>query len=157
MKKILVIALLAVIFTGCGPALFAQGTASQAISESNPASETMVLFDGMLKKALSGYNSGDAKVFFNDFSAKVASLTSDEDFKILYEGMYKKDFGNFSGTELIPNYSSGIYSTSKTAIAGFSGAFEKKSKVLVSSIFAKDEKDWKILSISFHAIDEGKK
>lgn len=138
-----------------GAALPAQ-TADRPSQNSPSASETFLIFEGMLDKALIGYNSGDFKTFFSDFSPKVAELTTEEDFKILFAGMYKKDFGNFKTKEILFDRTSHIYSSSKTAIIGFSGKFEKNDNVLISAVLSREEKDWKILNISFHPKDQEK-
>lgn len=104
--------------------------------------------DTMVDNAMKGYNAADHKVFFADYTAAAAGITTPETYKALYEDMYKAKYGKFVSKAVIAGETS---LNDDAPLVVYKAKFEKgEAKLGVN--FIKDEKGMKIMQISIQPL-----
>ncbi len=105
--------------------------------------------DEKLAKSLKAYNDGDHKKFFADYHKSVNSIATEQTFKALYEGNYKKQFGKYKdgSMKFVPE---GSLLEGEFLVLWYSAEFDKAKKVKIGVNFKKEDKDYKFIQIQFN-------
>lgn len=129
------------------PSLSAAGAASGTATSQASLSLDLKVLEAMLDNALKGYNEGNWKVFYADFSKRAPALTTEHVFKLLFGEETKAKFGKYVKRRAFLSDQSVL--TGEAVVAQWDAEFDKckNGKIICNLLY--EEGKYRFIQISF--------
>ncbi|MBI3828532.1 MAG: hypothetical protein HY291_03390 [Planctomycetes bacterium] len=123
--------------------------AEEAKKDDKLSDEAIKKMEALVEKTMKGYNEEDSKAFWEGWAKSSAPVTTEDNFKKNYVGLYKNKFMGKLVSKSRDDKDERVVLKGLSPVLIFKAEFEKKKESKINAAFTKEGDEYKLIQLNF--------